>query len=87
MRLIVDQSTVSNMASTEEINYRLEKLSSDNYYNWKFDMRMLLIGKDLWDIVSGAEVVANDASPAQKESFRKRSRELCRKFVWGLCRM
>ena len=84
MRLIVDQSTVSNMASTEEINYRMEKLSSDNYYNWKFDMRMLLIGKDLWDIVSGAEVVANDASPAQKDSFRKRDQKAMSQICLGV---
>ena len=25
------------VASTEEINFRVEKLSSENFYNWKFD--------------------------------------------------
>ena len=72
------------VASTEEINYRVEKLSSENFYNWKFDMRMLLIGKDLWDIVSGAEVVANDASQAQKDSFRKRDQRALSWICLGL---
>ena len=50
------------MSSTvEESGFRVEKLSSENYHNWKFDMRMLLIGKDLWEIVSGGEVLAQGA--------------------------
>ena len=60
------------MASTEEINFRVEKLTSENFYNWKFDIKMLLVGKDLWDIVSGDEVLAGDATEAEKNTFRKR---------------
>ena len=48
------------MASVETAAHhnQVPKLSgSDNYFNWKFDMEMVLIGRDLWDIVTGAEVV------------------------------
>ena len=61
------------MSSTvEESGFRVEKLSSENYHNWKFDMRMLLIGKDLWEIVSGGEVLAQGAPEKERIAFRKR---------------
>ena len=48
------------MASVDSGNHQsqVQKLSgSEDYFNWKFDMEMLLIGKDLWDIVQGTEVL------------------------------
>ena len=50
----------------------IKKLSSENYYHWKFDMKMLLIGKDLWEIVSGGEVLARGATNKAISEFRKR---------------
>ena len=50
----------------------VEKLNGDNYHAWKFNLRMLLIGKDLWDIVSGDEVLPEEATPAMRNAFRKR---------------
>jgi len=41
------------MASQEDIGFKVEKLSGENYHSWKFQMKMYLIGKDLWDIVTG----------------------------------
>ena len=34
-------------------------------------MRMYLIGKDLWEIVTGAEVMDNDLSDAEKQIFKR----------------
>ena len=56
----------------EESGFRIVKLSRDNYHSWKFDLKMMLVGKDLWDIVSGDEVFEEGASVAIKKSFRKR---------------
>ena len=49
---------IAKMASVESTGVQqVQKLSgSDDYFNWKFDMEMILIGRDLWDIVTGAEV-------------------------------
>ena len=55
------------MASVESTTgvQQVPKLSgSDNYFNWKFDMEMVLIGRDLWDIVTGAEVLGEDCEDA-----------------------
>ena len=36
---------------------RVDKLNGTNYHNWKFNVRMLLTGKDLWEIVEGTESI------------------------------
>ena len=63
------------MAPTEENNTHVEKLTAQNYHNWNFDMKMVLTGKDLWDIVDGTEVVADEASDNKKKDFRKRDQK------------
>ena len=35
-------------------------------------MKMFLIGKDLWDIVTGAETMDTNSSAAEQNKFRKR---------------
>ena len=58
--------------STEETNFRIAQLSSENYHSWKFDMKMLLVGKDVYDIVTGDETLAPGASEAKRTHFKKR---------------
>ena len=65
------------MATTEETNnsYRVEKLTANNYYNWKFNMKMCLIGKDLWEIVTGAETLPLGTSQEKRQKFKKRENQ------------
>ena len=69
-----DQAIIGkcSMSSTEE-SFRPERLTADNYINWKFQMQMMLIGKNLWEIVEGTETLAEDANHQQRIDFRKRS--------------
>ena len=60
------------MASQEDIGFKVEKLSGENYHCWKFQMKMFLIGKDLWDIVTGTETMDTNSSAAEQNKFRKR---------------
>ena len=57
--------------ATEVVTFKIEKLTADNYHSWKFNMRMYLIGKDLWEIVTGAGVMDNDLSDAEKQIFKR----------------
>ena len=43
------------MTSGEDANFRVDKLSAENYHNRKFDMKMLLMRNDVWEIVTGDE--------------------------------
>ena len=48
--------------ATDDVGFKVEKLTGDNYHHWKFQMKMCLIGKDVWEIVTGAETLPADAS-------------------------
>ena len=58
--------------ATEDISFKVEKLTGDNYHSWKFQMQMCLIGKDLWEIVTGTDQLAEGATDAEQRRFRKR---------------
>ena len=57
------------MMATKE--FKFEKLTAGNY-TWRFNMKMYLIGKDLWDIVTVAETLCEEATADQKKQFKKR---------------
>ena len=38
-------------------------------------MKMYLIDKDLWKIVTGAEIISNKVSENQKKAFKKRENQ------------
>ena len=54
--------------------FNFEKLGLDNYIDWKFPMQKYVTGKDLWEIVNGTEVVANDTSEDQKLKVKETSK-------------
>ena len=54
---------------------KVEKLTADNYYTWKFNMKMLLMGRDLWEIVEGTEILPQEAGQATRQKFRKRENQ------------
>ena len=60
------------MATAEDMGFKVEKLSGENYHSWKFQMKMYLIRKDLWEIVSGTETLSMEATAAEQSKFRKR---------------
>ena len=61
---------IVTMSSVEEGNLRVEKLTAENFHNWKFDMKMLLVGKDLWDIVTGEEKLEEEAIAKERTQYR-----------------
>ena len=59
-------------AAEESGLLEVEKLTAENYNTWKFNMKMYLIGKDLWDIVKGTETLSETASAEETRKFKKR---------------
>ena len=45
-----------------EEKWSIDKLGSGNWMTWKFQMRHLLMAKDLWKYVDGSAVLAEDAT-------------------------
>jgi hypothetical protein len=61
--------------ASEETSYKVEKLNVDNYYSWKFNLKMYLVGRDLWEIVDGTEMLENVPDEASIRRFRKRDNQ------------
>ena len=60
------------MASEKDFDFKFDKLTAENYHNWKFNMKMFLIGKDLWEIVQGTETLGENATAEEQRKFKKR---------------
>ena len=63
---------IEKASSQDMSSFKIDKLSSINYHSWKFNVKMYFIAKDLQGIATGAEVLAEDASPDEKAKFKKR---------------
>ena len=55
--------------------WSIEKLDSSNWMTWKFQIKHLLLAKDLWGFIDGTEVLQDDASAQQRADFNKRSQK------------
>ena len=58
--------------SIEDGGFKVEKLTGKNYYAGKFQMKMALIGKDLWEIVTGDEILNEDAPEVERKKFQRK---------------
>ena len=58
--------------AVEDISFKVEKLTGENYHSLKFQMKLCLVGKDLLAIVAGREQLAEGASDVEQRRFRKR---------------
>ena len=68
----------------EDLSFKIEKLTAENYHSWKFNMKMYLIGKDLWEVVTGTEVMENDWTEAEKRKFKKRENQALAAICLGI---
>ena len=68
----------------EELSFKIEKLTAENYHSWKFKMKMYLMGKDLWEVVTGTEFRQNDWTEAEKRKFKKRENQALAAICLGI---
>ncbi len=63
------------MSGDEQIKINIEKLNEKNFYTWKYNLKMHLVGKDLWEIVSGDEELSLNANADARKRFKKRENQ------------
>ena len=56
--------------ATDDHGLKVEKLNGASFHSWKFQMKMFLIGKALWEITK--EILEENASAEERRKFRKR---------------
>ena len=72
------------IATMSSEDFRFEKLTAENYHSWKFNMKMMLIGMDCWEIVEGTEVLPAESTPKQQQDFRKRVNKSLSRICLGV---
>ena len=63
------------MAAVGSDHGGIEKLTGDNWSNWKFLMKHVLLAKDLWKYVLESNVLPEDATPQQVAEYNTRSQK------------
>ena len=62
--------------AADEDKWAIEKLNGSNWSTWKFQMKHVLLAKDLWGLVDGTEAEpAEDAAARVLADYRKRSQK------------
>ena len=56
-----------------EEKWSIDKLDDSNWSTWKFQMRHLLLVKELWKYVDGSEVLAEDATANARTDYRQKA--------------
>ena len=63
------------MAAGADEKWTIDKLDGTNWTTWKFQMKHLLLAKELWGIVDGTERLAEDAEADARAAFGRRSQK------------
>ena len=61
------------MADDRSMDIKIKKLDGTNYQSWKFQMKLVLMEKDLWGFIEDVEVNVATDSPEVQGKFRSRS--------------
>ena len=69
------RAVVTMAVSTADEKWTIEKFNGANWSTWKFQMKHLLLAKELWGMVDGTETLAEDATAAARTEFQKRSQK------------
>ena len=70
------------MAAKEK--WSIDKLDDSNWSTWKFQMRHLLLGKELWKYVDGLEVLAEGVSAEAQTTFRQKSQKALSTIIMAI---
>ena len=72
------------MAVSTDEKWSIDRLDSQNWMTWKFQMRHLLLAKDLWGFVDGTETLEEDATAQQQADHRKKSQKALSTIVMAV---
>lgn len=70
--------------STVDEKWSIDRLDGRNWMTWKFQMRHLLLGKDLWGYVDGSETLGEGPTPQDQAAFRKKSQKALSAIVMAV---
>lgn len=72
------------MAGGESSKWSVDRLDGTNWSVWKFQMKHLLLAKDLWGLVDDTEVLRHGATPQQETDHKKRQQKTFSTIVMSI---
>ena len=65
----------SNVDSSVGFNYEIVLFNGNNYHSWKFQMKMVLMSKGLWSIVTGTDAEPQGPGVTEREKQNWKNRQ------------
>ena len=69
---------------SEVDKWMIDKLDSSTWMTWKFQIKHLLLAKELWGFIDGTEVLQENASAQQRADYNKRSQKAFSTIVMSI---
>ena len=66
-------------------NWSIERLNGENWSTWKFQMKHLLLDKNLWNVTQGIEQLNGGENEAAVSDFNSRSQKALSTIVMSIC--
>ena len=79
-----NQFVVGCLRMAVDEKWSIDKLESSNWATWKFQMRHLLLAKELWGHVDGTEVLRDGVTAAVRAEFQKKSQKAFSSIVMAI---
>ena len=70
--------------SAGDEKWSIDRLDGKNWMTWKFQMRHLLLEKELWGFVDGTETLRDGTTPQQRADHRKKSQKALSAIVMAV---
>ena len=70
--------------SAGDEKWSIDRLDGKNWMTWKFQMRHLLLAKELWGFVDGTETLGDGATLQQRVDHRKKSQKALSAIVMAV---
>ena len=67
-----------------EERWSVQKLDGSNWMTWKFQMRHMLLDRELWGFVEGSEVLDADASEGRQAMFKRSSQKALTAIIMAM---
>ncbi len=71
----MSQATASDFACL------IEKFEGVDFHQWKIKMKRLLMDRALWKVVSGDEVLTDNATDEQKKAFKEKDEKALTQLI------
>ena len=72
------------MATAKDLKWSVDKLSGENWSTWKFQMKHVLLARDLWKCIDGSYVLAEGANAQMQAEYHTKHQKALTTIVMSV---